>query len=262
MTPTKITIAVPAPTAWPLVAALGITLAFAGFLTTLLVGISGGILCIIGFAGWFKDRFPQDIELEVEVLPHHIPSEVTTTKTIHEDHPNHRAMLPLKVHRAHAGIIGGIAGGIAMLIVAVIGSVYLHGSPWYPFNVMSASVMPSITAEGLQNFNLVALIVALGIHATLSVCIGLVYGVVLPLLPKHPIVLAALIIPFIWSFLLYTGMSTLNPVLDETVHWWWFLFAQVVFGLVAGIVVAKTERITTLQFKAYAERAGIEKGNG
>tara|TARA_B110000263_G_C14941423_1_gene343849 strand:- start:32 stop:547 length:516 start_codon:yes stop_codon:yes gene_type:complete len=170
-------------------------------------------------------------------------------------------MLPLNVHRAQAGIIGGIAGGIAMLIVAVIGSVYMHGSPWYPFNVMSASVMPSITVDGLQNFSLFALIVALGIHATLSACIGLVYGVVLPLLPKHPIVLGALIIPFIWSFLLYTGMSTLNPVLDETVNWWWFIFAQVVFGFVAGIVVAKTERISTLQFKAFAERAGIEKGN-
>jgi hypothetical protein len=260
MASTKTTVSVPAPTAWPLVAALGLTLSFAGFLTTLLVGVTGGILSIIGFVGWFKDRYPHDIELEVEVLTHHIPSKITTTKTTHDDHPHHRAMLPLQVHRTPAGIMGGIAGGLAMLLVAVMGSFYIHGSPWYPFNVMSASIMPSITQEGLNTFNLIAFVVALCIHATLSICIGLVYGVVLPLLPKHPIVLGALVIPFIWSFLLYTAMSTLNPVLDETVNWWWFVIAQIVFGLVAGIVVAKTERISTLQFKAFTERAGIEKG--
>lgn len=257
---TKTTVKVPAPTAWPLVAALGLTLAFAGFLTTWLVGIVGGVLCVVGFVGWFKDRFPQELELDIEVEQHHEPSKIKTTKTTHKEHPHHRAMLPLKIHRAPSGIIGGIAGGTAMLLVAIIGALIMHGSPWYPFNIMSATIMPSITEEALTTFNLTSVIVALGIHATLSVCIGLVYGVVLPLLPKHPILLGALIIPFIWSFLLYTLMSTLNPVLDESVNWWWFIFAQIVFGFVAGFVVSKSERVSTLQFKSFAERAGIEEG--
>ncbi len=260
MAPTKTIIKVPAPTPWPLIAALGLTLAFAGFLTTALVGIAGGLLCAFGFVGWFKDRFPHDIELEIEVETHHKPSEVTTTKTILKAHPHHRAMLPLEIHRAPSGIIGGIAGGVAMLLVAIIGAFIMHGSPWYPFNIMSAAIMPSITTDDLSTFDLTAVIVALGIHATLSICIGLVYGVVLPLLPKHPIILGALIIPFIWSFLLYTLMSTLNPVLDSTVNCWWFVFAQIAFGFVAGLVVSKTERINTLQFKSFAERAGIEEG--
>ena len=260
MTSTKTTVTIPAPTAWPLVAALGLTLAFAGFLTTWLVGIAGGVLCVLGFVGWFKDRFPQELECTQQVEPQHMPSVVASTKTAHMQHPHHRAMLPLEIHRAPSGIIGGIAGGTAMLLVAIIGALIMHGSPWYPFNIMSATIMPSITQEALSTFNLTSVIVALGIHATLSVCIGLVYGVVLPLLPKHPILLGALIIPFIWSFLLYTLMSTLNPVLDASVNWWWFIFAQIVFGFVAGFVVSKSERINTLQFKSFAERAGIEKG--
>ncbi len=77
--------------------------------------------------------------------------------------------------------------------------------------------------------------------------------------PLPNIILGALIIPFIWSFLLYESMSILNPVLDKTVNWWWFLIAQLAFGLVAGLVVSKGEHIRTLQFKAFAERAGIEK---
>jgi len=260
MTTTKTTIKVPKPTAWPLVAAFGLTLAFAGFLTSYLVGIIGGILSVIGFIGWFKDRFPNNLEITVEVEAHHIPAPVHSTKSTHEEHPHHRAILPLKIHRTQSGLIGGIAGGIAMLIVSVIGSFIMHGSPWYPFNVMSASVMHSITEQNLTNFNAIAFVVALGIHATLSIGIGLVYGVVLPLLPKHPIILGALIIPFIWSFLLYATMNILNPVLNETVNWSWFLVTQFVFGFVAGIVVSKSEKIQTLQFKAFAERAGIETG--
>ena len=67
MTTTKTTIKVPKPTAWPLVAAFGLTLTFAGFLTSYLVGIIGGILSVIGFIGWFKDRFPNNLEITVEV---------------------------------------------------------------------------------------------------------------------------------------------------------------------------------------------------
>ena len=249
----------PAPTAWPLVAALGMTLTFAGFLTTWPIGGVGFILCMIGFIGWFKDCYPSDLEVELEVLPHHVPSEVTTSRTTDKSHPHHRAKLPLQIHRAPSGVLGGIAGGIAMTIVAVIGSLFIHGTPWHPFNIVAATVMPSLTESTLLSFNIVAILVSLGIQLVASICIGLVYGVVLPMMPRHPIILGALIIPFIWSFLLYESMSIINPLLNTTVNWWWFLVAQLAFGLTAGFVVSKGEQIRTLQFKAFAERAGIEK---
>ena len=254
-----IQIAVPANTPWPLVAAMGMSLAFAGFLTSWPIGAVGFILCMIGFTGWFRDCYPNDIEVEIEALPHHIPSEVTTSRATDKDHPHHRAKLPLQIHRTPSGIAGGIAGGIAMIVVAVIGSFFIHGSPWYPFNIAAATLMPSITETDLTAFHASAIIVALLIQLIVSICIGLVYGVVLPMMPKHPILLGAIIIPFIWSFLLYESMSIINPILDVTVNWWWFLIAQFAFGFVAGIVVSKGERIRTLQFKAFAERVGLEE---
>ena len=255
----KIHVSVPAPTAWPLVAALGMALTFAGFLTTWPVGAVGFLLCMVGFAGWFKDCYPGDSEVEMQVLPHHIPSEVSTARTLDTDHPHHRAKLPLEIHRAPSGILGGIAGGIAMMAVAAVGSFILNGSPWQPFNLAAATFMQSITQLDLNAFHATAFFVAIGILFVASVCIGLVYGIALPLLPKHPILLGALIMPFIWSFLLYAAMSTINPLLNDTVNWWWFAFAQVIFGLVAGLVVSKGDHIRTLQFKAFAERAGVEK---
>jgi hypothetical protein len=252
-------VSVPANTAWPLVSALGMSLAFSGFLTSWPIGAVGGILTMIGFVGWFKDCYPHDIEVELEVLPHHIPSEVISKREIDKDHPHHRAKLPLKIHRIRAGILGGIAGGIAMAIVAVIASYFLHGSLWHPFNMVAATIMPSITEGNLMHFHLDAFLVSIVIQLIAAICVGLVYGAVLPMMPKHPIILGAIIIPFTWSFLLYKSMAIVNPVFDSSVNWWWFLLSQFVFGLVAGLVVTKSERISTLQFKAFAERVGLEE---
>ena len=252
-------VSVPANTAWPLVSALGMSLAFTGFLTSWPIGAVGGILCVIGFMGWFKDCYPHDIEVEIEVLPHHVPSKIQTQREVDKSHPHHRAKLPLQVHRIPSGIAGGLAGGAAMAIVAVVASYFLHGSIWYPFNLVAATIMPSITGGDLMHFHLDAFLISIVIQLIASICVGLVYGVVLPLLPKHPIILGAIVIPFIWSFLLYESMNIINPVLNANVNWWLFLISQFVFGLVAGLVVSKTERIQTLQFKAFAERAGIEE---
>ena len=145
-----------------------------------------------------------------------------------------------------------------MGIVAVIASYFLYGSVWHPFNLVAATVMPSITDADLIHFHLDAFLISIVIQLIAATCVGLVYGVVLPMLPKHPILLGAIVIPFIWSFLLYESMDIINPVLNSNVNWWWFLISQLVFGLVAGLVVSKSERIRTLQFKAFAERAGIE----
>lgn len=250
---------IPANTAWPLVSALGMALTFTGFLTSWPIGAIGFILCMIGFIGWFKDCYPRSLEVELEVLPHHVPSKVTTSRTINRSHPHHRAKLPIEIHRTPSGIIGGLAGGLAMAFTAVIASMFIHGNPWHPFNIVAATVMHSLTESDLMTFHLSAFLISIVIQLIASILVGLVYGAILPMLPRHPIILASIVIPFIWSFLLYESMVVLNPVLDNSVNWLWFLIAQFVFGLTAGLVVSKGERIRTLQFKAFADRAGIEE---
>jgi hypothetical protein len=49
-----------------------------------------------------------------------------------------------------------------------------------------------------------------------------------------------------------------NPVLNERIHWTWFVVSQVAFGIVAGIVVSRQERIRTWQHAPLAFRSGME----
>ena len=52
------TIHVPTPTAWPMIAAFGITLAWAGLVTNALVTVVGVIATLWGAVGWFRDVLP------------------------------------------------------------------------------------------------------------------------------------------------------------------------------------------------------------
>ena len=50
----------PAPTAWPIVLALGITLLFAGLVTSVSVSVLGAVLCVSGCVGWFREVLPHE----------------------------------------------------------------------------------------------------------------------------------------------------------------------------------------------------------
>src|SRR5271168_4824995 len=54
------TIDLPAPTAWPIVLAFGMTLVFAGLVTAVPVSILGVILALAGATGWFRDVLPME----------------------------------------------------------------------------------------------------------------------------------------------------------------------------------------------------------
>ena len=54
------TVEVPAPTPWPIVLAFGLTLLFAGLVTSGAVSILGAILAVAGAVGWFRDVLPQE----------------------------------------------------------------------------------------------------------------------------------------------------------------------------------------------------------
>src|SRR5258705_6858890 len=48
----------PAPTAWPFVTALGLTLLAAGLVTQAVISLVGLILAVRGAVGWFRDVLP------------------------------------------------------------------------------------------------------------------------------------------------------------------------------------------------------------
>src|SRR5208337_4466404 len=62
-------IEVPATTAWPMIMALGLTLAFAGLVTNVAVSMVGLILFAAGAVGWFREVLPVEHREAVRVEP-------------------------------------------------------------------------------------------------------------------------------------------------------------------------------------------------
>lgn len=252
----------PAPTAWPIILAFGCTLAAAGPVTTPMIGIMGGVLMLAGCIGWFRQVLPHEQHEKVEVVdrPVVVASERTLVQRIQVD-PRHRAHVPVESYPVTSGIKGGIAGGFAMIIPALIYGWVGHGSIWYAVNLLGGEgVIDWRHASETQigAFNWEALVVAIVIQAIASLMVGLLYGALLPMLPRHPVFLGGVLAPVLWTGLLHSFMGIINPALADHIAWGWFLVSQVTFGLVAGVVVARQERIVTGQSLPFAARLGIE----
>lgn len=252
----------PAPTAWPLVLAFGLTLAFLGLVTSLGISLLGLVLIIAGSVGWFRDVLPHEQHEFVPVPPGEI--ELTTTyrsvARIKIDE-RHRARLPIETPSVVAGIKGGIAGGIAMIAPALIYGIVVYHSIWYTVNLLGGAGVvewTNPTEYQLMHFRLGAVVTASLLHIVTSLLVGLLYGAMLPMWPRHPILLGGIIAPLLWTGLLHASLGLMNPFLDQRIHWVPFVISQVAFGLVAGWVVARQTNIVTAQYLPFAARVGLE----
>ncbi len=102
-----------------------------------------------------------------------------------------RAWLPLKIYPISAGVKGGLAGGVAMALLAMLYGLIFYRSIWYPINLLAGSLYdsPNIpTTEELMHFRLDWFLFALAMHVTMCLLVGLLYGAMLPMLPTRPIV--------------------------------------------------------------------------
>src|SRR5262245_5529144 len=236
------TIEVPAPTAWPLVLAAGVTLVFAGLLTNISLTALGAVLSVAGSVGWMREVVPGDHEEPVPVAAE--DRRVTTQRRAVDRLPiapdQLRAWLPVRTYPVAAGIEGGWAGSVAMAALACTYGVLKAGSIWYPINLLAAVVYAQSMRLGpaeLNAFHLDSFAIAVGIHALGSSLVGLLYGAMLPMFPRRPIVLGGLVVPVLWSGLLHPTLNLLNPLLASRIDWFWFIASQVAFGVVAGSVV-------------------------
>jgi len=256
-------IEVPAPTVWPLVLAFGFTLMFAGLLTSASVTVLGAVLALAGSVSWFREVFPREHEVIVPVVPEEI--RIATERRVVERLPvaadQLRAWLPVETYPISAGLKGGLIGSVAMAVLACAYGVLKAGSIWYPINLLAAAVYAQslrLGAAQLNSFHADSFAIALGLHGLVSTLVGLLYGAMLPMFARRPIVLGGLIAPVLWSGLLYTMLGLLNPLLASHIDWYWFMASQIAFGLVAGLVVVRQERVTTRENLPFAMRAGIE----
>ena len=253
----------PAPTAWPFVLAFGVALLFAGLVTTFTVSAMGAILTIVAAVGWFRDVFPHEKHETVPVAPlTEFPVSLRErVARLDVARGPHRARLPLEIHPISAGVKGGLAGSVAMAALAVLYGIVKEGSVWYPINLLAAGASAKLAAlpiEGLREFHADGFVIACVVHLLTSVMVGVLYGVMLPMFPRSPILLGGLVAPFLWTGLLHATLELINPALNDRVAWPWFMVTQIGFGLVAGAVVTRTAKVRTLQFESFAVRAGFE----
>lgn len=256
------TIEVPTPTAWPFILAFGAALLVAGLVTSMSVSVLGAALALAGCVGWFRAVFPREQEEAVALVPEDI--RLTSDRALVERIPvlpdQLRAWLPVRTYPISAGVKGGVAGSVAMAVVACAYGVLKAGSIWYPINLLAAVVYreSDLGPAQLLSFHAGRFMIAFLLHGLVSVLVGLLYGAMLPMLPRRPIVLGGLIAPVLWSGLLYTILGLLNPLLASHIDWFWFVASQVAFGIVAGLVVMRQQSIPTRENVSFALRAGIE----
>src|SRR4029453_810147 len=107
-------IEVPAPTAWPLVLAMGATLLFAGLLMNISLSVLGLVLAVAGSVGWFREVIPTDHEEAVPVVAEdrRVATERRVVERLAIAPEQVRAWLPVHTYPISAGVRGGWAGGV------------------------------------------------------------------------------------------------------------------------------------------------------
>ena len=265
--PSQEMIEVPAPTAWPMITALGLTLLAAGLVTHLVVSFVGLILALRGAVGWFREDLPVEHTEAVRLRPaieraQPVKASARTVARLKAGQGGHRVRIPAEIHPYSSGLKGGIVGGVAMAMVACAYGLIAHGSIWYPINLLAGAAMPSLARADvaqLKAFNGTAFIMALIIHGMTSLLVGLLFAVLLPMLPSRRAAFwGSLISPLMWTALVWATLRFINPVLDARIDWLWFIASQIAFGMTTGYVIHHSRTVETMQIWPLAARAGLE----
>lgn len=257
------TVILPAPTAWPMVLALGISLMLTGMVTHWVISALGIVLTLRAAWGWFFEIFPHERHVTVDVNAEIFSIE--STRTTRERVPidaRHRKLIPIETFSLGAGLKGGIAGGTAMILPAALFGLIRYHSIWYAANLLAAGGFISWAGQSdsfLAAFHLKGLLAASVIHGITSILIGLLYGAMLPMFPRKPILTAGFVAPFLWTGIIYFALGVISPILNQRIDWLWFVVSQIAFGLVCGFVVNLSVKVRTPQFRSlpFAVRAGL-----
>ena len=259
------TVEVPASTPWPFVTAFGLALLFAGLVTSLAVSVVGAVVLLWGAVGWFRVVMPVQQEESVKVvrtLSVYVTSSARRVDHLQPGAGGHRIRIPVQVHPYSAGLLGGAFGGVGMAIIACLYGFLAHGSIWYPVNLLAAAALPSLTDAGpevLNTFQLPGFIVALLTHVIFSLFVGLMFAVILPMMPsRFTAFWGSFLAPVLWTALIASTLQLINPALNSKIAWGWFIASQIAYGMITGYIVAHSKWIETAQDWPLAARAGLE----
>jgi uncharacterized membrane protein YagU involved in acid resistance len=157
-----------------------------------------------------------------------------------------QSALPNEIYPYHAGVTGGLLGGAAMAIVGILTGVLLGYGPWYPINLLAATAIrefQTMSPEQLAEFSLPGLFVGTILHLTISVAIGLLFTVLLPMLPGHPLLWSLIAGGVLWVFADVVLLLPLNPIMASLVNVPSFIVAHLVYTIILGLWVSRYEKV-------------------
>jgi hypothetical protein len=242
----------PAPTVAPLVVALGIALAAAGVALNVAFILVGAALAIFGLGVWIGQLLPgrghtHEPLVEPSLRARQIAGTLGAVQQIRPGMPGYRLRLPERVHPISAGIKGGLLGGLVMPLPALLYCLANGRGIWLPVNLLAGMVLPGVDTlaiDELEQFRPTLLAIGAALHVTVSLTLGLIYGVLMPTLPRIPKPLAwgALLMPVFWTALSFTALGVMNPQIRGEIDWPWFIVSQFLFGVVAAAVFMRFAR--------------------
>ena len=176
--------------------------------------------------------------------------------------PTHRARIPVEVHPYTAGAFGGIVGAVAMAVLACLYGIFKYGSIWYPINLLAAAGVPELaeaSLEALRQFSLSGLIVGSIAHISISVLVGLLYAVLLPMLPaRFEWLWGGIVTPLIWTALIFASLRVINPKLATASIGHGSFSARSPSERYADSLFSNPPKVETQQSWSIAERLGVE----
>jgi uncharacterized membrane protein YagU involved in acid resistance len=152
---------------------------------------------------------------------------------------------PTEIYPYQAGIGGGIIGGAAMAAVGIITGILIGRGPWYPINLLAATAVrsfQSLSPEQLSEFSLSGLFVGGILHLTISIAIGLLFSILLPMFPGHPVGWSLIAGGVLWVFADVVLLLPLNPVMSRQVDVPSFIIAHLIYTIILGLWVSRYEK--------------------
>jgi hypothetical protein len=235
-----------------LVVSLGVALATVGVATSYAFSLVGVALLLLGLGAWVRQLLPgrghvhiKAVEAAARARP--IAGTRGTVEHIRQGMPGYRLRLPERVHPISAGIKGGIVGGLVMPLPALEYAIRSGHGIWWPVNLLAGMVVPGVgelSVPELERFHADLFAIAAAIHVSVSLILGLIYGVLMPTLPevRRPIAWAALLMPIFWTAVSFVALGYFNPTVRDHIDWPWFVASQFIFGVVAALVYMRLEK--------------------
>lgn len=237
----------PAPTPWPMVLAFGLMLLAAGMVWQLAYSLVGGVITAVALGGWIRQLLPAKGLIREPLEPPQRRATLVGPEAPPKPQipvPAARQAYPEKVHPYSAGLKAGVAGGFVMAAAALLYGLITGRGIWFPINLLAAMVLRRFqhaTLAGLEAFSWAGLLMATGIHAVASLMVGLCLAVLFPALPRRAVFWGGVVAPLVWTGVVYGLMGVLNPEMAKYVNWIWFAMSQFGYGLVASLVIHRSE---------------------